>query len=97
MSTSKQNINGLPESCFSVLLIDQSLIGINVGDNGYKPLNVDVQAGMRLYGVKTTDELADAMNAENGVTREQRQAMQFGSQFGWHLPSANPEFWVGKL
>ena len=35
---------------------------------------------------------ADELNAAEGVTSAQREAMLTGSMFGWHLQGANPKF-----
>lgn len=55
------------------------IIAIERGEMGFKPI----------YSRKSADEL----NAAEGVTPEQRQAMLAGSMFGWHVPGADPEFY----
>ena len=53
-------------------------IGTTRGEPGYYPIH--------------TRLTADELNAAEGVTSAQREAMLTGSMFGWHLQGANPKF-----
>lgn len=94
MKTAQQNIAKLPAQCFGVLLLDQSLIKIKAGESGYYPLTTmtpSPEKMMKGEGCKTMSELADKFNAGDGVTKAQRKAMEWGSQFGWESGLADPE------
>lgn len=94
MKTAQQNIALLPSECWGVLPVDKSLIRIKAGEQGYYPQKGDkkwLEDGLRIHGVKTTDELADILNADKGITIQQRKAMQWGSSFGWDTGLSNPE------
>lgn len=97
--TAKENIAALPENCYGVLLMDKSLIQIKVGESGYYPVKNEafVQEGLELFDCKTTNDLADKLNAERGITKAQRAAMEHGSMFGWETLLANPENWEGRI
>lgn len=56
---------------------DAQVIGIKRGEMGFHPI----------YVRATADEL----NAGEGVTPEQREAMLWGSMFGWETPGADPK------
>ena len=72
-------MNNLPEMCFSVNAVDNEVIIIKRGVDGYfKYDNVSNS---------TVDELNDSI----GVTKAQAAAMKVGSMFGWTVPGANPE------
>jgi hypothetical protein len=90
--TAQENINRLPERCFGTLMIDNSLIQIVAGETGYYPLDVDfVQRGLVLHKCITTDELADLLNQDIGISKRERCAMEWGSQFGYGTGLAMPE------
>lgn len=73
----------LPVRCFigptaaKKLAIDTGF-GLHRGVPGYTPLP------------SLTDEGAERLNAQEGVTPAQIEAMQNGSMFGWHVPGADP-------
>lgn len=50
-------------------------------------------------GYYPTDLKGDFMefNKTLGVSREEAEAMKFGSMFGWDVPGANPECHKGKF
>lgn len=75
---------GLPELCFSTLLIGGDLICIKRGETGYYPSERDT--GDKEQNV----ELADQLNEQLGVTMWQRKAMEVGSMCGWDVPGADP-------
>jgi len=77
--------DGLPEVCFSTLLMTGDLICIKRGETGYYPSEWDT--GDKEQNV----ELVDELNANLGVTPAQRQAMEVGSMAGWDVPGADPK------
>ena len=73
-------MNNLPEMCFGKLKSTGEIILIKRYESGYYK-----QDG-RFEG-KDVDEL----NAEIGVDKGQRMAMEAGSMFGWDIPASNPD------
>ncbi len=70
------NLAKLPEVCAAKNLETGETILIKRGESGYYPSpHID----------------ADTFNAESGVTARQREAMQVGSMFGWHVPGADAD------
>jgi hypothetical protein len=76
---------GLPGHCYAVHIVDNRVIKLYRGQAGYSHAS---------YGshrdAMAAQEVADAMNAEIGVSKAQVEAMIAGSMFGWHVPAANP-------
>lgn len=70
----------LPEACHDLLLENNTLITIKRGESGYYPT-----------GHETTSDEVDALNEEIGITKAQRAAMEWGSQFSWSSMLANPD------
>lgn len=75
---------GLPDVCY--VHIPGRPVGEHVGivkrgELGYYPA-----PGMTLAA-------ADRKNEQLGVSHAQREAMQVGSMFGWHVPGVNPAKW----
>jgi len=93
MNTAKQNIETLPEWCWAILPIDKSLVRVKAGESGYYPLNVALtEDKKRVFDPDlTNDQIADKLNAERGISKAQRKAMEWGSMFGWETPLANPD------
>ena len=84
----------LPKKCMSVDLVKGNLIEIRLGEKGYYPLSLEHSLeGVKIYGVKNVDELADVMNAEAGIKKNERSAMECGAMFGWSNLAANPDRW----
>lgn len=76
---------GLPEKAFIDNARDQStgaprILGVKRGESGYYPIFTGLSA--------------DELNAMHGVSAAQREAMYFGSLFGWEVPGAYPEAWT---
>ena len=70
-----------------------SIVVIVNGEDGYRPL-VDEDALINSTPRELNlEQRIDYLNSLIGVSKAQRQAMEFGSMFGWHLPLANPEFY----
>lgn len=93
-----KNLKKLPKECWSTLAIDGSLTKIKAGESGYYPIDKNAaEEALRAFECSTYDELADKLNKQSSVTKQQRQAMTWGSQFGWHVQAADPDFWNGKV
>lgn len=79
---------GLPELAF----IDNS--------NGLAATKARIVAVKRgvpgCYAVET-EATADELNAQHNVTAAQREAMRFGSMFGWGSRLATPEAWADAV
>lgn len=89
--SAKTNIKKLPLYCYSVLLIDNSLIKVVAGERGYTRIGQSYPKRIcELNGI-SMDELADIWNAEMGITKGEREAMDIGSMWGWEVPGADPE------
>lgn len=74
----------LPHLCFSVLKSTGQLIVLKKGESGYYQSDLSVESR------EQNEQLADYHNEKLGVTAAQRQAMEVGSMFGWHVPGADP-------
>jgi hypothetical protein len=74
--------NNLPELCYSRLVSTGEIIIIKRGEKGYHQTDLDE---------KFTN--ADLLNKRRGITKQQEQAMVYGSMFSWDLAYAKPENW----
>ena len=93
-TTAQENIAKLPHTCWSVNLTNDTLIRIKAGEHGFYNFSDPkrfTKMHMEEYNASTVDELADLLNAEIGVTRGQREAMEIGSMHDWDVPGANPD------
>lgn len=87
-SRAQQNIAKCPANCFGRLLATDELILITAGESGYRA----VSNYQRLLAPgQTVDQLADELNAKDGVTKAHREAMEAGSMFGWEVGGADPD------
>lgn len=80
-----RNPFNLPDLCYVHIAgepIGKHIGIVKRGEEGYYPA-----PGM-------TMEAADRKNEQMGVTHAQRDAMQAGSMFGWHVPGTNPLKWT---
>ncbi|MBR2895581.1 MAG: DUF4314 domain-containing protein [Oscillospiraceae bacterium] len=80
-----QFAEGLPEMCFSVSRASGELICLKRGESGYYPSQYNTSDR------EQNETFARHYNEVLGVTSQQRQAMEFGSLFGWNLPGADPK------
>lgn len=77
----------LPDRVLTTLNTDRSqVISIRRGVMGYFP----VVARPIAEGKMTAQEYCDAVNGPD-ITRDQIEAMENGSMFGWHVPGADPD------
>lgn len=74
-----KNLEQLPYTCYGVLMSENIVISIQKGDSGYTPLS-QLKPDEKY---KTVEEIANALNEEKKITKAQRSAMEWGSQFGW--------------
>lgn len=82
---SQDVMDRLPRECYSVDEVSGKIIRIKRGVEGYFPCaNVPPSYNAR--------ELADKLNADDGITAYQEEAMVNGSMFGFHVPAADPAF-----
>ncbi|MFZ7310930.1 hypothetical protein [Comamonas jiangduensis] len=75
-------LRGLPEIAYIDNDWDKSphappVIAVKRGEMGYYPIFTTLKA--------------DALNAIEGVSEAQREAMHVGSMIGWHVPGAFPQ------
>ena len=90
-SKAQENLLKLPGECLGVLGETGGIIMLTAGESGYKPVKMDdIRMKCNARNI-TVEQLVDEMNAEIGVSKAERQAMQFGSLWGWHIPLANPD------
>ncbi len=89
-TTAKENISLLPEYCFSSDNVTRKLIRIKAGESGFYPAHTHPEVKIAARHLENIDDLADRLNAEMGVTKAQREAMEIGSMWGWEVPGANP-------
>lgn len=61
---------------------EAQVIAIKRGETGFYPIY--------------TGATADSLNEDEGITPEMREAMLWGSMFGWDTPGADPTTSVGK-
>lgn len=71
----------------------ESIVVIINGEDGYCPLADEEALVNSTPRELNLEQRIDYLNSLIGVSKAQRQAMEFGSMFGWHLPLANPEFY----
>jgi hypothetical protein len=77
-----ESTNKLPDFCFCLHNIDNTVILVKRGEIGYFPYNDGMHKGQAMV---------DELNAGLEVTKAQAEAMGMGSMFGWDIPAANPE------
>lgn len=90
MKTAQENILSLPAKCFGILPVDKSVIIIMAGESGYYPTS---QPPAHWLADQSVEDFVNEINAEDGVTIQQRMALEHGSLFGWGCGAANPDNW----
>lgn len=101
MKTTQSIISSLPEYCFGVLLMDQSLIRIKAGETGYYPIKeidgANPEDLIKVRGCTDMSTLADFLNKRINVSWHERKAMEMGSQFGWDNKASDPQIWKERF
>jgi hypothetical protein len=92
-SAAQANLEKLPAACYATLLTNGELIQIRAGEKGYYKLAQGLPQRICAKDNITMDQLADMWNKENGVTTEDREAMEIGSMWGWEVPGANVDIY----
>ena len=97
LSKAQENLLKLPAECFGMIPSTRGIISITAGEMGYKPVTLSEKIISQCdhRGIHV-DQLVDEMNAEIGVTKAQREAMQFGAMWGWGIRLANPDMYDEK-
>ena len=85
------NLKKLPEWCFAMHPKKHIIIRIDRGESGFSLTIAEDMPYISTKDYKNLYEFIDHLNENIGVTPGQRQAMIFGSMFGWHLPMADPD------
>lgn len=85
------NLKKLPEWCFAMHPKKHIIIRIDRGESGFSLTIAEDMPYISTKDYKNVYEFIDHLNENIGVTPGQRQAMIFGSMFGWHLPMADPD------
>lgn len=80
-------IEQYPPVCYVYVEGDQIIGVVARGESGYRPAG---PADDRYTNAEAAQALVDAHNNAIGVKPSQREAMVFGSMFGWDLPGADP-------
>lgn len=80
----EQNVQQLPESCYSFLQTTGEIIIIKRGESGYYRTAIAPTDKNEAQGI------VDEYNSRLGVTKAQEKAMTVGSMFGWDVPGADP-------
>jgi hypothetical protein len=105
MKTTREIISNLPDWCFGMLLTDNSVIKIKAGEAGFYKVSqpslclmsselsanrISGEMVTRKQIIDTTNDFIDNQNKEMGITKAQRKAMEWGSQFGWDSKLSDP-------
>lgn len=91
-SLAQSNVAKLPAQCFGIVLGNapgKRVSIIKCGESGY--YSTSEPATLRAMSRAELEVEIDRMNAEDGVTKAQRSAMEHGSMFGWECEGANPD------
>lgn len=89
-STAQQNIAKLPEWCYSLNLTNQNLVIVRAGESGFYPFKQPREWDLK---GRTIDQYINDRNAERGVTKAMRMAMDVGSCFGWEADGADMDIY----
>lgn len=96
-SEAQANLDKLPDWCFGRNPSTETIIRIDKGEMGYSPVaNKDWPIEIASDKDTSLEALIDRINQHKGVTPAQRQAMQFGSMWGWHIRLADPDMYDEK-
>jgi hypothetical protein len=98
LMSARDNILKLPPECFIVLRgneVGRRIGKAKAGETGYYLLSEP--AVLLTASIAEVDQFVNSLNEEDGVTLEQRLAMEHGSMFGWETAGADPEHKITKL
>lgn len=82
--------NNLPETCFSILSGEGSLVILKRGEKGY--FRSDLDSG----NVEENRKIAEFENHQRGINPAQVMAMQIGSMCGFDAPGADPQIYFDE-
>jgi hypothetical protein len=91
--SAKTNIDQCPEWCWDTLNSTGELMKLTAGESGFIRTGQSFPRRVAEFKGITLDQLADEWNADLGVTKGQRQAMNWGTMFGWEVELANPSLY----
>lgn len=89
----KTNSDLLPEFCYTVIEDKNTFAMLRKGESGYFPINTELAGNCNLHN------LAEKLNQQFGISKQQEAAMNGGAMFGWDSPAANPKIYdsTGKI
>jgi hypothetical protein len=88
-ATARENILKLPDHCFSVCNTTGRVIKLCAGMSGFYDQSKYAYIQDKAKKMMTSEQIAQELNDELGITPAQREAMDAGSMWGWEVPGAN--------
>lgn len=85
IDTAKTNADLLPEFCYTVIEDKNIFAMLRKGESGYFPIDATFAGDCNLYS------LADKLNQQFGISKQQEAAMLGGAMLGWNSPFADPK------
>ena len=82
--------SALPDQCFAFVESENRIAVIKKGESGYYPIESDGK------DAEQNKAFTKLLNAQNGVSPKQAEAMKAGSMFGWDTPAADPKNYDDK-
>ena len=82
--------SALPDQCFAFVESENRIAVIKKGESGYYPIETDGK------DTEQNKAFTKLLNAQNGVSPKQAEAMKAGSIFGWDTPAADPKNYDDK-
>jgi hypothetical protein len=90
----KANLEKLPEIAYTIEPASGRLIVVKSGETGYWPYR-DPKTRQFVEGREAV-VVMHRLNAQAGVTWQQRESMTLGSIFGFHAPGADVDHYTGE-
>lgn len=84
IDTAKTIASPLPDFCYTVIEDKNIFAMLRKGESGYFPIDTTFAGNCNLYS------LADKLNQQFGISKQQEAAMLGGAMFGWDSPTADP-------